>query len=52
MIGLAKNAMDPVGHYARPDVHRLLLNRKKGSPVEHFSLPVDAVDPQDNLPAN
>nr|AAR97426.1 nitrilase [uncultured organism] len=44
MIGVAKNAMDPVGHYSRPDVHRLLLNRKKAAQVEHFALPVDAID--------
>jgi nitrilase len=45
MIGVAKNAMDPVGHYSRPDVHRLLLNRRKASRVEPFALPLDAVEP-------
>lgn len=30
MIALAKHAADPVGHYARPDVTRLLLNRRPG----------------------
>jgi len=44
-IGVAKNAMDPVGHYSRPDVHRLLLNRRKASRVEPFALPLDAVEP-------
>ncbi|MGQ2924258.1 MAG: carbon-nitrogen hydrolase family protein [Hydrogenophaga sp.] len=41
-IGVAKNAADPAGHYARPDVTRLLLNNKPANRVEHFSLPVDS----------
>ncbi|MCX7171937.1 MAG: carbon-nitrogen hydrolase family protein, partial [Proteobacteria bacterium] len=45
MIGVAKNAMDPVGHYARPDVHRLLFNNKPSKPVEYFSLPLDIAEP-------
>jgi aliphatic nitrilase len=45
LIGVAKNAMDPVGHYSRPDVYRLLLNKKPGKRVEHMALPLDAVDP-------
>lgn len=40
-IGVAKNAADPAGHYSRPDVTRLLLNRKPARRVEHFALPVD-----------
>ena len=43
-IGVAKNAMDPVGHYSRPDVHRLLLNKTPSRRVEHFALPIDAVE--------
>jgi aliphatic nitrilase len=43
MIGVAKNAADPAGHYARPDVTRLLFNNKPARRVEHFSLPVDTV---------
>jgi len=35
MIALAKAAADPAGHYARPDVTRLLLNRQARRPVEH-----------------
>ncbi|MFN5573493.1 MAG: carbon-nitrogen hydrolase family protein [Bradyrhizobium sp.] len=42
MIGIAKNAADPAGHYSRPDVTRLLLNKKPLNRVEHFSLPVDS----------
>jgi aliphatic nitrilase len=42
MIGVAKNAADPAGHYSRPDVTRLLLNTTRANRVEHFSLPVDA----------
>lgn len=33
MIALAKAAADPAGHYARPDVTRLLLNRTPGDRV-------------------
>ena len=42
-IGIAKNAADPAGHYSRPDVTRLLLNKKRQRRVEEFSLPVDTV---------
>ena len=33
MISLAKAAGDPSGHYARPDVTRLLLNKTRREPV-------------------
>ncbi len=36
MIALAKAAADPVGHYSRPDVVRLMLNRTKNSRVHSF----------------
>lgn len=36
MIGYAKNAADPAGHYAKRDSTRLLINRKKQSAVVHF----------------
>ena len=39
MISLAKAAADPAGHYARPDVTRLLLNRTPGDRVVSFSAP-------------
>src|SRR5215475_16024864 len=42
-IGVAKNAADTAGHYSRPDVTRLLLNKKRQRRVEEFSLPVDTV---------
>jgi nitrilase len=35
-IALAKAAADPIGHYSRPDVYRLLLNTEKQSRVERF----------------
>ncbi|MGA7810000.1 carbon-nitrogen hydrolase family protein [Bradyrhizobium sp.] len=41
MIGVAKNAADPAGHYSRPDVTRLLFNKEPSKRVEHFSLPID-----------
>ncbi|WP_299537181.1 helix-turn-helix domain-containing protein [uncultured Herbaspirillum sp.] len=37
VISIAKSAADPAGHYARPDVTRLLLNPKRHRPVEFFS---------------
>lgn len=36
MIAYAKAAADPAGHYARPDVTRLLINRKAQRPVMAF----------------
>ena len=41
MISIAKAAADPAGHYARPDVTRLLLNSRRGNRVETLALPVD-----------
>ncbi|GJI86871.1 MULTISPECIES: carbon-nitrogen hydrolase family protein [Duganella] len=40
-ITLAKSVADPAGHYSRPDVTRLLINKRKSNPVEYFSLPLD-----------
>jgi nitrilase len=37
LIALAKAVADPAGHYARPDVTRLLLNRSTAAPVEYMS---------------
>ncbi len=36
-ITIAKSFADPVGHYARPDVTRLLLNRSRQQNVEEFT---------------
>ncbi len=36
VISLAKHAADPVGHYARPDVTRLLINRTPGDRVVYW----------------
>ncbi|MGF1475794.1 MAG: carbon-nitrogen hydrolase family protein [Geminicoccaceae bacterium] len=33
MIAIAKSAADPVGHYSRPDVMRLLINRSRNDHV-------------------
>ncbi|SAK79469.1 Nitrilase/cyanide hydratase and apolipoprotein N-acyltransferase [Caballeronia fortuita] len=35
-IGVAKAAFDPVGHYSRPDVFRLLFNNKPATLVADF----------------
>lgn len=43
LISLAKAAADPVGHYARADVTRLLLNRSPNKRVHEFSLPMESV---------
>jgi nitrilase len=43
MISVAKAAADPAGHYARPDVTRLLLNKRPGNRVEAMALPIDQV---------
>lgn len=37
LIGVAKAAHDPVGHYSRPDVMRLLFNRKPSARVHDFA---------------
>ncbi|MFC5951873.1 carbon-nitrogen hydrolase family protein [Pseudonocardia lutea] len=39
LIPLAKAAADPSGHYSRPDVTRLLLNKTPGDRVVPFSAP-------------
>jgi aliphatic nitrilase len=39
MISLSKAAADPAGHYARPDVTRLLLNKTPGDRVVSHVLP-------------
>ena len=39
LIALAKAAADPAGHYARPDVTRLMLNKTPGDRVVRFTQP-------------
>ena len=50
MISVAKAAADPAGHYARPDVTRLLFNDRPAKRVEKLVLPVDA-EPAADAPA-
>ena len=47
MISLAKAAADPVGHYARPDVTRLLFNPAPLPPVQEFGPPLQLVETAD-----
>lgn len=44
MISLAKAAADPAGHYSRPDVTRLLLNKTPGDRVVSHMMPGLVVD--------
>ena len=45
LIPLAKAVADPAGHYARPDVTRLLLNRSSPSPVEYMQSRFEDMEP-------
>jgi aliphatic nitrilase len=51
MIALAKAAADPAGHYARPDVTRLLLNPRPAARVESFGPRFEVVQGQQSEPA-
>ena len=44
LIAIAKSAADPVGHYSRPDVLRLLVNRNPAPPVVHSEEAAEAVE--------
>ena len=44
VISIAKNAADPAGHYSRPDVLRLLFNKRPSRRIESMALPLDATD--------
>jgi aliphatic nitrilase len=50
-ISLAKAAADPAGHYARPDVTRLLFNRTPGDRVVPFAEPGVVIEGELPLPA-
>ena len=43
-ISVAKAAADPAGHYARPDVTRLLFNNRPGNRVETLNAPGTPAD--------
>lgn len=43
-ISVAKAAADPAGHYARPDVTRLLFNNRPGNRVEPLAASLSLVD--------
>jgi aliphatic nitrilase len=47
MIAIAKSAADPVGHYSRPDVTRLLLNTNPAPQVQYMETPMTAVEPSE-----
>lgn len=52
MISLAKAAADPAGHYSRPDVTRLLLNKTPGDRVVNRAPPArEAMREEDLEPA-
>jgi nitrilase len=51
MISLAKAAADPAGHYSRPDVTRLLLDRTPGDRVVSRYKPLHEVAGSDVEPA-
>ncbi|MBT2595890.1 hypothetical protein [Arthrobacter sp. ISL-72] len=46
----AKNAYDPVGHYSRPDVFRLLFNSNANGRVIMAEQSPAAIDPQSKEP--
>jgi len=50
-IALAKAAADPVGHYSRPDVLRLLFNPEPQRRVQRFSSGFETSDQDEGEPA-
>lgn len=49
-IALAKSAADPVGHYSRRDVTRLMLNRASLTPTQPFASTFAVVADAENTP--
>lgn len=49
MLAIAKSAADPVGHYSRPDVTRLLFNRKRTPRVMDFDSAAELVGSADSV---
>lgn len=52
MISLAKAAADPAGHYARPDVTRLLLNTSPSKPVERLETQFTEIESEEPAAGN
>lgn len=46
-IAIAKAAADPAGHYARPDVTRLLFNSSPARAVQGFAPPAEMIVPHE-----
>ncbi|MBP1861562.1 hypothetical protein [Rhizobium herbae] len=44
LVGIAKAAYDPVGHYSRPDVLRLMFNKSRHERVQQFEPDYASVD--------
>lgn len=49
LIVIAKGAADPVGHYSRPDVVRLLINPNPLPRVQIMERPLAAVQPEEHI---
>ncbi len=52
LISLAKAAADPVGHYSRPDVTRLVLDTRPQRPIELIQDDVSNIDNSDETVEN